>query len=190
MTRRLALVCFVLVACHDAPGKQSSERRDAIARSSETQKAGPSLYTRATLEQALDDVLGRLGASVGILSIELFPDHARFQVEAPTPGDVVEYDWRGGNLRGPERLETRGKGSLQQNLFLASSLDFTNIPSLVEVARSRVDAEQGVVSRVLIRRNLPVDENVGIRVYVDSPLRSSHVDADAHARPVDSGKYP
>jgi hypothetical protein len=189
MSRLLALFCLSTLACQGAPEKRA-ERRDAVASGSQRTSPAPSLYTRATLEKAVHDVLGRLGASVGILSIELFPDHARFQVESQTPGDVVEYDWRAGTVRGPSRLEIRGKGSLQQNLFLLSSVELDNVPSLVEVARSRVDAEQGVVSRVLIRRNLPVDENVGMRVYVDSPLRSSHVDADARGRPLDPAKYP
>lgn len=189
MSRLVTLLCLSLCACQRAPEKRA-ERNEAIAAVVQPAPPGPSLYTRATLEKAVDDVLGKLGASTGILSIELFPDHARFQVEAATPGDVAEYDWRAGVVQGPSRIETRGKGSLQQNLFLLSSLELSNVPSLVEVARSRVDPDQGVVTRVLIRRNLPIDENVGIRVYVDSPLRSSHVDADAHGRPLDPGKYP
>jgi hypothetical protein len=40
---------------------------------------------------------------------------------------------------------------------------------------------------VLIRRNLPHDDSIGIRVYVDSPLRSSHVDADARGKPFEPG---
>jgi hypothetical protein len=188
---RGALVCVLVIGCHEAAPGKSRERSDVVAPSAAGARAGSSLYTRDTLDKVVNDVLGRFSASVGILSIEILPDQARFEVEAPaTPGDVVEYAWRAGEVRGPSRLEIRGKGSLQQNLFLASSLEFAAIPSLVELARTRVDAEQGVISRVLIRRNLPADDGVGIRVYVDSPIRSSHVDADAHGRLVEPGKYP
>jgi len=189
--RERVLLCLLVLACNDAAPKKNHERSDAVTQSNRPASTVPSLYSRDTLSKAVDDVLGRGGGTRGILSVEIFPDHARFEVEAAgKPDEVVEYDWRGGEVRGPTRLEIRGKGSLQQNLFLASSLEFTSIPALVELARTRVDAEQGVVSRVLIRRNLPIDDAVGIRVYVDSPIRSSHVDADAHGRLVEGGKYP
>jgi hypothetical protein len=187
--RVLLLFCVLAPGCHEA-APQRSERSDSVSQAPRASSPTPSLYSRDTLSKAVDDVLKRTSANVGILSLEIFPDHARFEVEAATPGEVVEYEWRAGELRGPSRLELRGKGSLQQNLFLASSLELASIPALVDLARTRVDAEQGVVSRVLVRRNLPNDDGVGIRVYVDSPIRSSHVDADAHGRLVESGKYP
>lgn len=189
MTRGAYLLGFALVACH-APSSERAQRAEAVATGGRPQDDGPSLYARGVLEQAADAVLKRLGASTGILMIEVFPDRARFEVESSKPGEVVEYEWKHNGVRGPTPLELKGKGSLQQNLFLASSLELGSIAGLVEVARARVDAEQGSVSRVLIRRNLPVDDNVGIRVYVDSPLKSSHVDADAHGKLVDQGKYP
>ena len=190
MKRSLAVACLGLLSCHAAPASEGAQRREAVATSARPRDEGPSLYARGVFEQAAHTVLGRLGASTGILMIEVFPDHARFEVESSKPGEVVEYEWRHNGVRGPTPLELKGKGSLQQNLFLASSLDFGSLPALVDLARARIDGEQGSVSRVLIRRNLPIDESVGMRVYVESPLKSSHVDADARGKPLDSGKYP
>lgn len=190
MKRTFGALCLGLLSCHAAPTSDGPQRREAIATSARPRDDGPSLYARGVFEQAAQAVLGRLGASTGILMIEVFPDRARFEVESSKPGEVVEYEWRHNGVRGPTPLELKGKGSLQQNLFLASSLEFGSLPTLVELARARIDGEQGTVSRVLIRRNLPIDESVGIRVYVDSPLKSSHVDADAHGKLVDPSKYP
>lgn len=190
MKRVSFLFCLTFAACHASPSRERAQRADAVATGARPQEEGPSLYARGVFERAADAVLTRLGASTGILMIEVFPDRARFEVESSKPGEVVEYEWRSNGVRGPTALELKGKGSLQQNLFLASSVEFGSITGLVELARARVDAEQGSVNRVLIRRNLPVDDNVGIRVYVESPLKSSHVDADAHGKLVDQGKYP
>jgi hypothetical protein len=183
-------LCLCLLACHETTAGERAQRREAIASSAPRESDGPNLYAHGVFEQAAQAVLSRLGASTGILMIEVFADRARFEVESNKPGEVVEYEWHNNGVRGPLPLELKGKGSLQQNLFLASSLEFSSLPGLVELARARVDAEQGRVSRVLIRRNLPVDDSVGIRVYVDSPLKSSHVDADARGRLIEPGKYP
>ncbi|HET9930913.1 MAG TPA: hypothetical protein VFQ35_09510 [Polyangiaceae bacterium] len=190
MKQAMVGLCLGISACHAAPTSEGAQRREAIATSARPRDEGPSLYERGVFERAAQAVLGRLGASTGILMIEVFPERARFEVESTKPGEVVEYEWRHNGVRGPTPLELKGKGSLQQNLFLASSLEFGSLPGLVELARARVDSEQGTVSRVLIRRNLPLDDSVGIRVYVDSPLKSSHVDADARGKPVEPGKYP
>ncbi|MGC4094180.1 MAG: hypothetical protein QM756_40970 [Polyangiaceae bacterium] len=191
MRRAAPFVLLLCAACSRAPDAKSHERSEAVAASAHAEAAKKSLFERDTLERAIGDILARLSSSAGILSIELLPERARFVVQSDTPdAGLVEYEWQAGELRGPTRLEIRGKGTLQQNLFLASSLDFASLPALLDLSRARVDAENGSVSRVLIRRNLPIDDSVGMRVYVDSPIRSSHVDADAHGRPVEPGKYP
>ncbi|MFZ5896665.1 MAG: hypothetical protein ACOY0T_36755 [Myxococcota bacterium] len=184
------LLPLVLLACKEPLAQKANERRDTIA-SARVVSPAENLFSAQVLSRALDDLFTRVGRSPAFLSVELLRERAHFEIESTTaPGEVVEYEWHAGELRGPARLELRGKGSLQQNLFLPASIDFASIPTLLETARTRVDAENGVVSRVLIRRNLPADDTVGIRVYVDSPLRSSHVDADSHGRLVESGRYP
>jgi hypothetical protein len=87
-------------------------------------------------------------------------------------------------------VELRGSGALGENLFPLSSLKVEQIPELARAAVARVDREHGRVERIVIRRNLPADEAVGIRVYVDSPIRSSHVDADARGKISESARVP
>ena len=43
---------------------------------------------------------------------------------------------------------------------------------------SRIDAENGSVDLVLVRRNFPDSDDVRLRVYVTSPRKSGYVDAN------------
>lgn len=105
-----------------------------------------------------------------MLAVELTADHATFQVESTkAPRRLEQYEWRAGELSGPFPVEVRGSGSLEQDLFAFSAVDWKSTPALLTAARASVDVEHGQVSKVLIRRNLPHDEAIGIHVYVDSP---------------------
>ena len=43
------------------------------------------------------------------------------------------------------------------------------------------------MSHVVLRRNLPLDENVQFRVYVQSPAKDGYVDADASGKLLGGG---
>jgi hypothetical protein len=142
----------------------------------------------APLLSALRD---KVAPDPSLLRLEVASDQALVQVEAPGKlGQLVQYQWRAGTLSAPVPIELRGKGNLSQNLFPLSALDLSSLPALIDAAVARIDPEEGKASRVLIRRNLPQDDSVGIRVYVDSPRRSSHADADARGKLLEPGKYP
>ena len=191
LMRRTSLTCLLLgllaVGCRER-GSKSNQRSEAVAASA---SAGPSLFGRDALLPLLSALRDKAGADPSLLRLEVAGDQALVQVEAPGRlGQLVQYQWRAGTLSAPVPIELRGKGNLSQNLFPLSALDLSNLPALVDAAVARIDGEQGKASRVLVRRNLPQDDSVGIRVYVESPLRSSHVDADARGKLLEPGKYP
>ena len=124
----------------------------------------------------------RLGESASVLSIEIFPARLLIQVANANRDGVVAYEWSREQLRGPLPVELRGPGTLSSNVFSLSSVELANVPDFARAARLRVDAEHGEVTRVLIRRNLPIDDSVVMRAYVTSPLRSGQLDADAAGR--------
>ena len=189
--RRAALASLFLAAlalgCRER-GSKSNQRSEAVSASA---SAGPGLFDRDALLPLLSALRDKAGADPSLLRLELAGDQALVQVEAPGRlGQLVQYQWRAGTLSAPVPVELRGKGNLSQNLFPLSALDLSSLPTLIDAALSRIDAEHGKASRVLVRRNLPQDDSVGIRVYVDSPLRSGHVDADARGKLLEPGKYP
>jgi hypothetical protein len=175
------------LGCRDR-GSKSHQRSEAVPASV---TAGPDLFGRDALLPLLSALRDKTGADPSLLRLEVASDQALIQVEAPGRlVQLVQYQWRAGALSAPVPIELRGKGNLSQNLFPLSAFDLSGLPALVDAAVARIDAEQGKASRVLVRRNLPQDDSVGIRVYVESPRRSSHVDADARGKLLEPCKYP
>jgi hypothetical protein len=168
----------------------TEQRFDAVS-SAAVRPPEPSLYTEGALDTVFAEIRQRVGDVTSVLMLELTTDRAVIQVEAPTrPGYVVQYEWDDGNLRGPVPVELRGSGSLEANLFPLSAVALDQVPGLAKAAVERIDREHGQVERIVVRRNLPVDEAVGIRVYVDSPIRSSHIDADGRGKIAEVSRLP
>jgi hypothetical protein len=181
------LLGALLVGCRERNPKPT-QRSEAISASAPT---GPGLLGRGGLVPLLAALREKAGADPSLLRLELGTDQAMVQLETNARlGQLVQYQWRANTLSDAVPLEIRGKGNVPSNLFPLSALDPNALPALVDAAVARIDAEYGKASRVLIRRNLPQDDSVGIRVYVESPLRSSHVDADARGKLQEPGKYP
>jgi hypothetical protein len=192
-TATLALCGWLAAFAPGCPGESAAKRNhrtDSIAPADATVQA-PSLHSRAGLE-GLAAALRRTGGDKPLLlMLDIASERAVAQLEAKgRPGQIVQVEWLRGSLGEEVPVELDGKGSLTQNVFPLAALDLAAIPALLTAAVARVDADHGKVSHVLIRKNLPHDENIGLRVYVESPVRSSHVDADARGKLVEAGKYP
>lgn len=189
--RALLLVPLLLaeLACRE---RQSTppERANAIASATRPPPA-ISVYSEDSIEKLSSEIRSRIGDAVSVLALELTERRATIQLEAPKrPGNVVQYEWDGRELHGPVPVELRGSGALETNLFPLSTVHLQQIPVLVKSAVERVDKDNGSVAKIVVRRNLPVDDSVGIRVYVESPIRSSHVDADARGKIAESARIP
>jgi hypothetical protein len=187
----LPLLCGAL-GCRERRGPPL-QRSDAVASASAPPRSAPvlNLFTSEALNRLMSAIRERVGDATSVLMLELTAERATIQVEAPAhPGTVVQFEWGDGTLRGPIPVELRGAGALENNLFPLSSIDVGPIPELAKAAVERIDREHGQVERIVVRRNLPVEEAVGIRVYVKSPIRSSHVDADARGRIAENPRLP
>jgi len=188
-------VLFLVVALCGATGG-CRERRHGAARRTEAvapQVNAPheSLLSPAGIAQFRQAVGAKWNAQIATLRVELSPERAAIQLRAPDdPSSLVEFVYTGTEFAGPFALTQRGSGQLEQNLFQFSAVDWDALPALLEAAKGRVDSQYGEPNRVLVRRNLPQDESVGFRVYVASPYRDSQVDADAHGKLIEPGRYP
>jgi hypothetical protein len=131
--------------------------------------------------ERLGPALAALGAqrTGKLLRLEIRPRELLLQAEdASAPGSVVELHYRDGKVGEPEHATLRGKGQLADNLFDLSEVKLEALPELTRAAVQRIDPENGAVELVLVRRNLPDSDDVRLRVYVQSPLRSGYIDAD------------
>jgi hypothetical protein len=179
--RRLALVALSLAApalsgCGERADKSSHARSDAVSSTSQAM-SGPSLFSHERLAPALQAL--RSKASGKLLRLEIRARELTMQVEdSAAPGGVLELHYRDGKVAEPEHATLRGKGQLADNLFELSEVKLDAVPELIREAVRRVDAESGSAELVLVRKNLPVSDDVRLRVYVSSPRKSGYVDAD------------
>ncbi len=177
------LLSLALTACEGKNAKKNRLRAEAVAGSAASSEAN--LLERARLSAALQQLSKRFSGEAKVLAIELEPQRLLLQVEdSRSPGRVLQYEYRRGSFSEPRVVELRGSGALADNLFALAGLKLSALPDLLGAAVEKVDAKDGRVSRVVIRRNLPDSEDVRIRVFVKSPRRDGQFDADAEGRPL------
>lgn len=179
----LPLLLSVCVAsCGQRADKSSHTRTDAVASASQ-EMSGPSLFSQERLAPALASLQEK--ASGKVLRLEIGPREVVMQAEDPSrAGQVVELHYRDGKVSEAEHATLRGKGQLADNLFELTDVKLASLPELTRIAVERVDAENGSVELVLVRRNLPDTDDVRVRVYVKSPRQSGYLDADRSLSPL------
>jgi hypothetical protein len=177
---RLASLALLLalptLSCEERGAKSSRGRSEAVS-SASREMSGPALFSHETLAPALQALRARADGKA--LRVEIRAHDLTLQAEdTSAPGAVLELHYRDGKVGDAEHATLRGKGQLDDNLFELDDVKLDAIPQLTREAIERVDPENGNVSLVLVRRNLPDSDDVRIRVYVSSPRKSGHVDAD------------
>jgi hypothetical protein len=150
----------------------------------------PSLLDAEPLERALDALtraIRRGDASVEIELLELRASADRLVLQAADPtltSRVLQWEYVQGEVKGPSVVELRGAGKLEENLFPLESVYLKAIPRLCSIAVDHVDPQDGRVSHLIVRRNLPFSQDVRFRLFVDSPRRSGLLDANRFGHPL------
>jgi succinyl-diaminopimelate desuccinylase len=186
----LGLSLLLFAGCRGERTNTGLSRTESAPDSRPAATGAPSLYTAQGIARATAAIRERVGDSGSALAIEVFPDRLLIQVANPARDAVLAYEWTPEQIRGPLPVELRGSGSLTGNVFPLSLVDLSSVPELAKNARARVDPEYGEVTRILVRKNLPVDDSVTMRAYVTSPIKSGHLDADASGRPLTAARTP
>ena len=175
---------LLLGGCHERGAYASARRTEAL----EEPPSGPSLLTSHALAQALGQIESKAGPLGALQALELVihPDRVVLQAQDPKHPEVVQqFEYRAKKLTGPVKVKLQGPGKLEDNLFPIADAKLGAIPELAQQALRKIDAERGKVRYVRVRRNLPVDMELRIRVFVSSPRRDGQVDADRNGRIVD-----
>ena len=186
----LTLVLVLLAGCRTERPSSRVSRAEAPTKPAPGTAPARPLFTASGMAQALSAIRERVSESSSVLAVEISPDRLLLQVATPARDAVLAYEWTPDQMRGPLPVELRGRGTLSSNLFPLSLVDLSSVPELAKSARARVDPDNGEVTRILVRRNLPADDSVSMRAYVESPLKSGHLDADSNGRPLDAGRVP
>lgn len=181
--RWVAVVVFAVAIVSALPGC----KRQAPDRSAPPPAAGgPSLLGASALTKAMSALLVQIGGHAQVLQLLVYPDHVVVQAQDPVhPERVLQYEYRAGMVGKPQQVLLKGKGTLEDNLFPLEDAKLDVIPALAERAVSKVDAKNGKVEYVILKRDLPVDMDVKYRVFVKSPIRDGYVDADKNGKLVE-----
>lgn len=103
---------------------------------------------------ALDALQQRLGGSLEILQVIIYPDSVKVEARDPRqPTHVDRYDYSEGTLEGPEPVAVgRNQRQLQARLFTLAAADLARLPELLPRALAEVRAEDGRVDHITIER--------------------------------------
>ncbi len=166
--------------CENTTG--ATERRiDAVT---DAAPNTPSYFERSAVRRWLPALRARTG-NARLLMLDVREHSLVAQVEDPGhAGQVLEYTAGDGATPEPRRAELRGSGDLATNLFSFRDVMLEKIPDLTTLAAAEVDARDGKVTRVLVRRQLPQTDAVRFRVYVESPRFDGQADFDAGGSPL------
>ena len=153
---------------------------------SETGEGGGSLYTEPAFSRAMAELKKRAPSPIEALSLLVYPDHAVLQARDPAaPKSVVQYVYRGGTVTPPVPVKLLGTGKLDDNLFPLETAKLAAVPKLSREAKTKANIPEGLVSRVLLKRNLPESMDIQFRVFVTSQRRDAALDADHTGRLID-----
>lgn len=189
----LATLCSS-VACKDLGKDRAAEPSSELRPLPQPQKPvgtrGPSLFEPGPLQQAVRQLKravtgGKQGLKVSALELRALPTELLLQAEDPrAPGRVLLWKYSGGKVQEPLPVELKGAGALEDNLFSLDGVYLKAIPRLSALAVDHVDPQDGSVSLIVIRRNLPFSTDVRFRVFVNSPRQNGQLDANRFGHPL------
>jgi hypothetical protein len=85
-----------------------------------------------------------------------------------------------GRLLGPDPIEVRGDGPLEENMFRFSEIDLERMSAAFGTARRAIDPQDGKIERLVVRRYLPFSVRIRARIFVKSPRMSGSIDTNEH----------
>jgi hypothetical protein len=178
------LYCFALLlvlGCRERPRPGGP----AAAASSAPAYRG-SLFTYQPLRETLGKLRAAAGNRMEALELRIYADRLVLQARDPVRSNrVLEYVVRDGEAEKPIDVTLKGPGTLEDNLFPLGDVKLEAVPQLTLRALEHVDERAGRINYVLVRRNLPVDTEVKMRVFISSPVRDGYLDADAEGHLLD-----
>ncbi len=153
---------------------------------SDAPEVSGSLYSQAAFTRAMSELRKRAPSPVQVLSLLVYADHAVLQAQDPAaPASVVQYVYRSGTVAPPVPVKLLGTGKLEDNLFPLSAAKIAAVPRLAHDAKAKANIPEGLVSRILLKRNLPESMDIQFRVFVTSQRRDAYFDADQTGRLLD-----
>ncbi len=117
-----------------------------------------------------------------VLEVNVQKTYVLSQVQDPNKKiNVDKFTLREGLWREPEPVKLIGKAteeSISAEVFDVNEVAFAELPRIASDVLARANVEQGEVSHFMIKRPLPFDKEVRIRVFVRGPRKNAWADYD------------
>jgi hypothetical protein len=97
------------------------------------------------------------------------------QIQDPAkPANVDQYTLEGGSISDAVPVKLSGDGSLEENVFQASTVAWDKLPDMIDQAKTSIPVEDSKgVTHIIVHKNLPFDNDTVVNVYVDGGARSN-----------------
>jgi len=117
------------------------------------------------------------------LEVNLYPTYVFTNVQDQAQRTHVDrYQLRDGRWKDPEPVRlmgnTKTEADINAAVFDPSEVVFADIPKLIKDTLSRVKVESPTISHVSVKRPLPFDKEVTIKVFVNGPRSNGWADYD------------
>ncbi|MFI5300172.1 MAG: hypothetical protein ACHREM_18955 [Polyangiales bacterium] len=178
-----AILALTLAAC-----SWGTSSREDFAR--EHPFASSAVFEPTVLASALGDLKKQIGsADPRVKSVSLWRTYVTLDAaqDPKKPTHFDDYNWNDGSLSkpSPNSLRANGIAGLQAELFSLSEAPLTDVRPFVKTAFASVKVEDGVVTRVDVRRGWSIGVKPSplvITVSITGPRGSASVELDASGK--------
>ena len=148
------------------------------------------LHARGRAAEAIAAIEKQVGAAPAQSSyILVYPEYMDVKAQDPAiPEHIDEYEWRDGNVSGPEPVHLSGpQEETDASLFPTTAVRWRDLPAIISEVEARARharptrIEDARASYVIVERSTsPADDGrVEISIYLDGPRRSGRAELTA-----------
>ena len=149
---------------------------------------GGDLFTAEGIDAAYSAISTRVGADPAqVVEVTIVPGVLTIEAIDPNaPTELNQWSYTAGAV-GPSRPVDYGDDTeaLQQNLFALNEVSTGAVVTAINGAIAASEIQDGEVQSLIIKRNIPFDENVTVFVNVQGERSSKQVRADVTGRIID-----
>jgi hypothetical protein len=144
---------------------------------------GGDLFAGAALVDAAAKFKEKVGGPLKLLEMLVYPTYAKIQAQDPKKAENVdEYEFRNGKVSDPVpvKIQKMGSGaSLEPNLFPLDEVNLAGFAELITKAVAAAKIDDGKATHVMIKRGLPFNKDITLRVFIKGTRKDGWVEADA-----------
>lgn len=187
------LTAFTLVGCSQvadlrAEASQIAEQVVTTGTEQIVSSVSGDLFTAEGIDNAYAEIAEKAGgAPMQVVEVTIVPGVLTLQaIDPAAPTELNQWSYTAGAVGAPRPVDyDDDTEALRQNLFAADEVPTAAIVSAIDNAVAQSGIEGAEVSSLIIKRNLPFDENVMMFLNIEGERSSKQVRADVTGQVVE-----